>query len=236
VAAPFVLPILHVAVETPRTRVVRLALGGRSFPFLAGQAVDLGRPGQPDRKPYSVACSPGQARDRDWLEFLIQVREGGSPGPHLQALDTGTLVEVGRPQGGFVLPDDRPGRDLLFLAGGTGIAPIRSMLWHALETAPGVRPGLLYSARAHREFAFAREFRALAEAGRIRLRETITRSGGSGWTGYRGRIARAHLESLVEAENLLCLVCGPPSFAADIGALLIELGVRPDRILTETWG
>jgi len=236
VAEPLVLPVLHVAVETPRTRVVRLALGGRAFTFLAGQAVDLGNPGQPVRKPYSIACSPGQARSRDWLEFLIQVKDSGSPGPHLPALDHGAAIEVGIPQGGFVLPGHRPSNNLLFLAGGTGIAPIRSMLWHALETAPDIRPRLLYSARGHREFAFAREFRALAEGGRVRLRETITRPGATAWTGYRGRIARSHLESLVEGENLLCLVCGPPSFAADVGTLLVELGVSPDRILTETWG
>ncbi|MFB3853992.1 MAG: FAD-dependent oxidoreductase [Vicinamibacterales bacterium] len=222
--------------ETPRTRLVRLALGGRPFPFLAGQAVDLGSHGQPERRPYSIVCSPGQARDRDWLEFLIQVRESGSPGQHLAALDPGALVDVGPPQGGFVLPDSGPSSNLLFIAGGTGIAPIRSMLWHALETAPGVRPRLLYSARGHREFAFAREFHALANEGRIRLRETITRSSNSGWAGYRGRIARAHLESLAEGENLLCLVCGPPSFAADMGSLLAELGVGSDRVLTETWG
>jgi ferredoxin-NADP reductase len=191
VATAVVLPVLDVAVETPRTRLVRLVLGGRAFPFLAGQAVDLASAGGPDRKPYSIACSPEQSRECDCLQFLIQVREDGRAGPHLPALGPGTPVEVGPPLGGFVVPDHQTNADILFVAGGTGIAPIRSMLWHVLETSPAKVPRLLYSARGHREFAFGRELRALADAGRIRLRETITRSPGGGWYGYRGRIARA---------------------------------------------
>jgi len=236
VAAPIALPILTVSIETPRTRGVRLALGGRVFPFLAGQAVELGTHGQSQRRPYSIACSPGQARERDSLEFLVQMGEAGSAGPHLDPLRPGGLVNVGPPLGGFVFPDAWRERDLLLVAGGTGIAPLRAMMWHTLETRPAVRPGLLYSARSHEEFAFGAELRGLAAEGRIRLHETVTGTGDLGWSGSRGRIARAHLESLVGSVPPLCFVCGPPAFAADVGALLAAFGVPRERILTETWG
>lgn len=236
VTSPLVLPISHVAAETPRTRFVRVALRGTLFPFRPGQAVELAVAGHPLAKPYSIACSPAQARERDSLEFLLQVGEAETPGPHLSPLEPGVLVQVGEPLGALVFPDRDIPENLLFVAGGAGIAPLRSMIWHAIETLPDVRPRLLYSARGHREFAFAREFHQLAEEGRIHLRETITRATDKGWTGYRGRIAHAHLESLVEGEDLLCFVCGPPSFVDGVAALLTRCGVPSERILTEGWG
>jgi len=229
------LSVRDVRVETPRTRIAHLALEGRRLSWRAGQAVLLGSHGQPVRKPYSIACTPQQARQDGALEFLIQVGEDGTAGPHLGRLEPGLFVDVEGPFGSFVLPADPPERYFLFVAGGTGIAPLRAMLWHALADLPDRAISVLQSARAADEFAYARELRALAGEGRIVLKQTATRAAPRWWTGGRGRIAPADLRSMIRHADTRCYVCGPSSLVEDVPRLLRDLGVGDERIVTEQW-
>jgi len=90
---------------TPTSRIVRLNLERTRFRYRAGQAVLLGLPGQDQRRPYSIASAPEDARAQGYLEFLIKTDAEGRFGPHLAGLRRGTRVEVGRPLGSFVFPD-----------------------------------------------------------------------------------------------------------------------------------
>lgn len=229
------LPIVASRSETPRNRIVRLALGGIPFPFQAGQYVLLGARGQGDRRPYSVACSPGEAAREEVLEFLIQVGQEGSPGPHMPSLDVGEVIDVEGPEGSFTLPGGRLDDDLLLVAGGTGIAPLRSILRQVLEDGGDGRVGLVLSGRSPEELAYAGELRELALGGRIRLVETVTRGAPASWQGVRGRIGRAQLEAAMTASQPLCYVCGPDSLVDEVPRLLVGLGVPPSRIFTEQW-
>ncbi len=226
------LTVADVRVETPRNRIVRLALDGHDFPYRAGQHVLLGDHGQPDRRPYSLAGAPVHAARHRALEFLIQVIEDESPGPHLRHLQRGAAVDVEGPAGDFVLPDAEAAR-YLFVAGGTGIAPLRAMAWQVMETQPGARVSLVQSARKPEELSYTAELRAAAEAGRLELLETVTRTEeGGGWTGARGRLDAERLAALFSPEAL-CFVCGPDSLVEDVPRLLASLGAR--EIRTEHW-
>ena len=219
--------------EPSRNRIVRLALGGEPLSYRAGQHVLLGDHGQSDRRPYSIAIAPAHARRTGLLEFLIQTVDDDSPGPHLPSLLPGRLIDVEGPAGDFVLPDDAgAARSFLFVGGGTGIAPLRAMIWEVLETRPDARVSLVQTARAPEELAFAGEFRAAARASRLRLTETVTRPGGDQWRGPRGRIDRAQLAPLVSPDTL-CFVCGPDSLVEEVPRLLVSLGVAGVR--TERW-
>ena len=230
------LPVCEVRTETPRTRVVHVSLAGGPFAFDAGQAVYVGLHGQPQRKPYSIACSPEQARDTGALELLVQVGADGSAGAHLGVPAPGVQVDVDGPSGAFRFPDSPTEARFLFVAGGTGIAPLRAMLRHALAAFPRREASLIYSARSADEFAYGEEMRELARDGRIRLLETVTRPGTAEWAGTRGRITRAQIASLVAGGPTLCLVCGPPALVRDVTAWLGVLGVSKQRILAEGWG
>ena len=219
--------------ETPRNLVVRLGLGGRPFDFLAGQYVLLGEAGQDDRRPYSIASAPAEAARAGLLEFLIQVDEHGSPGPHLPSLDPGRCLTLEGPAGSFTLPSGPGDAEFLFVAGGTGIAPVRSMLVHVLETRPGARVGLVHAARSPEELSYAQEFRTLAREGRIRLVESVTREAPEGWQGTRGRVGAAHLAPLAAGPRTLAFVCGPDSLVEEIPPVLAALGVSNTK--TEHW-
>ncbi|MGC4083604.1 MAG: hypothetical protein QM736_16220 [Vicinamibacterales bacterium] len=220
---------------TPRARIIHVDLQGIPFPFLPGQAIWLGAHGQPLRKPYSIASAPEDVAREGRLELLVGVDASGEPGPHLP-LDVGALVDLDGPVGRFTFPDEPTESRFLFIAGGTGISPLRSMLRHSVHVHHDAI-GLMYSARLPQEFAYADEFREMAAAGTIELRMTVTRDVRRGdWSGTRGRITRDDLAPLVHDGRTLCFVCGPPALVDEMPKVLRSLGVPPDRVRTEEWG
>jgi len=227
------LAIREILPATPRARIVRLDLNRQPFEYAAGQAVLVAAGNSHAPRPYSIAAAPEDARRDDCLELLVATTADGVAGPHLPLL-VGTRVEVDGPHGTFTFPARPNEQQFVFIAGGTGIAPLRAMLRHAL-TVPHRAIGLFYSARTPDEFAYEGELRALAHGGRIELRQTITRGAQSDWSGSRGRIDRAALEELVHDPATLCFVCGPAAMVDDVPKLLGGIGVAAERIKVEEW-
>ncbi len=226
--------IVEVVPTTPRTVLVRAALD-RSFPYAAGQAALVGLHGQRERRPYSIAAGPEEVARSGVLDLLVGVTIDGAAGSHLPTLGPGVRLDIEGPLGTFRFPDRPDAGRFLFVAGGSGIAPLRAMVHQALGGDPGWRLSLLYSARVPDEFAFDDEFRALRAAGRLRYRRTATRHAGPSWTGDRGRISRALLETVVEDDETLCFVCGPESLVHDVPRMLHDLGISSSRIRVEEW-
>jgi NAD(P)H-flavin reductase len=166
------------------------------------------------------------------LELLIATDDGDLSWAHPAA-----LVDIEGPLGHFTLPDPLDLRRLLFVAGGTGIAPLRAMIDHTLHAYPDRQVSVLYSVRRGDEFAFVEELREHERAGRIELHLTVTREADSSWQGRRGRIGRAQFEAVVHQPGAtLCFVCGPPAMVEESVAVLSALGVPPAAIRTEGWG
>ena len=133
---PVTVPLVSVTVATPRSRLVTLDLRERPFDFRAGHAVLIGARDVAPRRPYSIACSPERARETSSLELLIALEPDGELGPHLAGVAPGAAVDLEGPLGTFVFPADPPAQPLLFVAGGTGIAPLRAMIDHVLRSTP----------------------------------------------------------------------------------------------------
>ena len=230
---PLTLPIRDVTYATPRARIVRIDLNGHDFPYTAGQAVRVATHGHDMHRPYSLAGAPEDARRDLCLELLVGVDADGAPGCNL-TFDVGQALDVEGPLGTFTFPPDPNERRFVFIAGGTGIAPLRAMLRHALAI-PHRNIGLFYSVRTPDEFAYERELRRLAEDGAIELRQTVTRASDPSWTGPRGRLSRDALQELVHDPATLCFVCGPPALVDEMPKLLEELGIPKQRIRIDEW-
>ncbi len=228
-------PLVAIAASTPRSRLLAIELGSRVFPFAPGQAVMLAPHGSSERRPYSIACAPDRVAASGRLELLIAI--DSTSGTDLTWAEPGVLVDLEGPLGTFTFPPSLDQRRLLFVAGGTGIAPLRAMIDHALHHYPDRLVSVLYSARRSDEFAFIDELREHEAAGRIELRQTVTRDESASWQGRRGRIGRADFEAVVhEPAATLCFVCGPPSMVNESVVVLQALGVPSDQIRTEQWG
>jgi len=223
--------LLSNAIETPTARRIRLALDGQPFVYHAGQAASLAAGGA--STPYSIASAPAETRRHGWLEFLVKVDGSTRFGAGVERLAPGTHVELTGPVGEFTLervPADAP---LLFVAGGTGIAPIRSMIREAIEIGRTGSLSLVYSSRTPSEFAYREELRAWSAEGRLNLTFTLTGSADD-WGHARGRAAAGHFVELLQPSTV-AFVCGPPAMVSEVPGALASLGVARDRVVTENW-
>lgn len=230
-------PLLDITPLTPRTRLLAIDMSQVALPFQAGQAVLIGWHGREERRPYSIACSPEAAAERKCLELLVGTEAPGEVARQLPEARPGMLVDLDGPLGTFIFPDPPEQQRLLFVAGGTGISPLRSMLDHALRRHPTRQISLLYSVRKADEFAFLDELRGYERDGRLELHATVSRDDATdGWAGSRGRIGRSHFERVLhDPAATLCFVCGPPAMVTESVATLTLLGVPAPLIRTEGW-
>lgn len=230
------LPIRESMAATSRAAIIHLDLQGHPFPYRAGQAVYLQPAKAQKRRPYSIASAPEQTASSGQLEFLVQIDTGNGWGMTPESIKPGELVAVEEPKGSFTFPEHPRERHYVFIAGGTGIAPLRSMLWHALLTGRDGDIALIYSARTTDDFAYLDEFERLAADGRIAFHRTATRSAVEGWTGRQGRIDAAFLKTVIVPGDTLCFLCGPPALVGEMPGVLKTLGVKDEQILMEQWG
>jgi len=225
--------LADVAAVTPRSRLLTIDLGGQAFVFKAGQAVMFGPHGSLERRPYSIASGPGYTATTGLIQLLLATDAGMDLGWAVPR----ALVDLEGPLGDFTFDRVPPETHLLFVAGGVGIAPLRSMLQEALALSPAPSVTLLYSARTSDDFAFIQEFEAHARAGILSLHQTVTRDEAAVWQGRRGRVGRGEFEAVLDhPQATLCFVCGPNTFVAESVETLKGLGVPDAMVRVERWG
>jgi ferredoxin-NADP reductase len=217
--------------ETPTTRRIRIALDGEPFIYRSGQAATLSAGGA--TAPYSIASTPGETRRHGWVEFLVKVDGTNRFGAIVESLAPGAPVALNGPIGAFTLERAPDGGPLLFVAGGTGIVPLRSMIRDAIDGGRRGRLALVYSNRAPAEFAYLDELNQLAADGRLTLTLTLT-GNADDWTHARGRAGISHLAEVV-VPTTTAFICGPPAMVVELPRALESLGLTRDRIVTESW-
>jgi ferredoxin-NADP reductase len=191
--------------------------------------------GQEDTVPYSIASAPEETAQHGAIDFLIKVEASGRWGHRFDRLARGMHVRLRGPYGTFTFPPRPREQHFLFVAGGTGIAPVRSMLMHLEQARVPGRARLLYSARTPDDFPYLPDLRQLVRRGHLELTLTATREVGARWRGERGRIAAGRLARLVDHPDTLCFVCGPAAMVKDVPPLLASLGIADSRIKVEEW-
>lgn len=219
---------------TPTTRRLVLDLGDVPFAYDAGQAAAIGLHGQRDRRPYSIASAPSDTAADRGIEFLMRTQPGGRLGRHLDALAPGARVDFEGPFGAFVLPDPLPDVPFAFIAGGTGLAPLRALAREARARGHAAPRHLLYSVRHEDDVAYAEELDRWRDDHGARALVTVTRPQGR-WTGSRGRIDGLALRHVLGEVMPLCFLCGPAAMVEDLGHQLSQLGVPADHLRTEQW-
>jgi NAD(P)H-flavin reductase len=225
-----VAPIASVQPATPSTRLVSLDLGPQPFEFEAGQAALIGVADRAERVPYSIASAPIDTAATRRLDFLIKIEPSGRWGHQFETLDVGTALGVQGPFGTFTLPPLPEEDRLLFIAGGTGIAPIRAMIRQVLAAGPRRPMRLLYSAKTADDFAYLTELGEMSKQDGLDLHLHVTRNAPGA-----GRVSRVQLAPLVDGESTLCFVCGPASMVDEVPRMLLELGIERRRIRIEDW-
>jgi len=228
------LTVRTISAPTPTTRRLVLDLGDIPFAYDAGQAASIGVHGQRDRRPYSIASAPSDTAADHGIEFLMRTHPGGGLGRHLEMLAPGVRVDFEGPYGGFVLPASLPHGPLLFIAGGTGVAPLRALAREARARGHAAPRHLLYSVRHDDDVAYREDLERWPRDHGGEAVVTVTRPSAD-WHGGRGRIDAAMLRRFVEGEMPLCFLCGPAAMVDDLGHQLSQLGVPAEHLRTEQW-
>jgi NAD(P)H-flavin reductase len=147
----------------------------------------------------------------------------------MQTGETVELVEVaGR---GFHL-DQQIGKDLVFVAMGTGVAPLRSALRHVLRRKHDFgQLVVLYGARTPDDFCYQDEIESWEEAG-VELRQVISRPDGHDWSGPTGYVQSLLDHVLPDLRSPVALICGSLDMMTQTRDRLQRMGFAPEDILT----
>ncbi|MFF0341356.1 globin domain-containing protein [Kribbella sp. NPDC004875] len=225
-----------VAVERRTMDLTLLRLQPRSaFQFLPGQSVSMEIPQRPQMWRY---FSPANAPRRDGsIDLHVQQIDGGQVSPTVvRTLQVGDTVKLGAPVGErLTLRADDP-RDLLMVAGGTGLAPLLAVLeqidnqWQRTHTAPRVH--LLHGVRMAWHLYDRPRLRELAEK-RPWFEYTEVVSGDPSYPGKRGKVGTVAARQALDGR--LAMVCGGPQMVAHTLEQLSAAGVRPDNIQYENF-
>lgn len=176
---------------------------------------------------FSFASSP---HDR---ELMIATRMRPSAFKRqLAALPAGATLELQAPFGELVLEDDD--RPAVFLAGGIGITPFRSMLRHCVHAGAQRPMQLIYANRTPASSAFLAELREIeTKLPRFKL-ACVVESPAPGWQGDTGFITAALLQKHVgDLAAPVFYVVGPPAMTAAMRELLMNAGVDDDAVHVE---
>lgn len=226
---------------------------GQVAPFLPGQYTSLGlmeteeeaaarpsRTGRPTRpklilRAYSIASSP---KVRDYLEFFLVLVKEGALTPKLWRLREGDRLYVSpKITGKFTLEKVPPGRDLVMVATGTGLAPYVSMLHTYRDTGLWRRAVVIHGTRLAADLAYRQELEQIAREDKsVVYIPTVTREPeGSPWQGMRGRVNtlidpdRYHelVGSPLTPDQCHVFLCGNPDMIDQVAANLQQRGFVP---------
>ncbi|MEZ4346245.1 MAG: FAD-binding oxidoreductase [Nitrospirales bacterium] len=192
--------------------------------FQSGQAMAVTIPASfseiPTRRYYSLVSPQSSARQ---ICLLFDQGEQGVGSQFLRCQPVGAELILEGPFGTFGLQENFE-RDLLFVATGTGIAPIRSMIATLLENAMPRCITLLWGLRRECDVYYLDEFEAWASHyPQFSFVLTLTQAEAQ-WTGSRGRVTQV-LEEMPHLEQFTAYVCGGRKMVKDVTALLYERGV-----------
>ena len=182
---------------------------------------------------FSIANSPG---DKGLVMIALRMRETGFK-TALKAAALGTKFKVSSPRGSFTLHKDIT-RPAVFLAGGIGIVPMRSILSWATEERLPHKLYLFYANRDAEDVAFLEELEGLAAQNpSFTLIPTLTRRKSLTWPYENGPIDRGLLKRYLQGLNgPVYYVAGPSGMVAAMTTMLRSSGVSDDDVKTEEFG
>jgi CDP-4-dehydro-6-deoxyglucose reductase, E3 len=198
----------------------------KDIQFKAGQFIsfDLTPPGGERLMilPYSIASPPNES-DRITLVFNRVPRGRGST--YLFNLREGDAVAFEGPQGSFYLRERM--RNVLFVATGTGIAPIRSMLLDLVDNGYAGTATLYWGLRSQRDVYYQQEFEALAARyPNVSFAIALSRPE-AGWQGYAGRVTGLVDARVTSVKNLDVFLCGNHAMIRDVTEIIRTKGLCP---------
>jgi ferredoxin-NADP reductase len=229
-------------IERQTARVKSFFLRPRNWrSFRAGQHLDI-RLTAPDgyqvQRSYSVASAPGLD---GFYELVVERLDDGEVSPFFHDVaEVGDSIEIRGPFGGHFAWSPEDGGPLLLVGGGSGVAPLMSILRHRADVGAAVPMLLLYAARTWDDVIFREELiaRDAAET-EFTLLLSLSRDSARRPQDAGRRIDASLLEATLarfDAAPRLTFVCGSNAFVEAMAGELLDLDLSPETIRTERFG
>lgn len=221
--------------ETPDVITFVFDLDGQRYPYRAGQFAffELDELAADDprgkRRHFTISSSP---TEHGIVQFTTKLRGFGFK-ETLQSAPLGLEVTLEDARGRYSLPED-PRTPIVFLGGGVGVTPFRSMLRYTTDENLPYQITMLYSAPSPEHLVFRREFQALPQENpHLEIILTVSDADDS-WQGERGRIDAAKIQKYArDIPNAIFYSCGPPPMVQAMEELCKSIGISEDRIRIE---
>jgi Na+-transporting NADH:ubiquinone oxidoreductase subunit F len=203
--------------------------------FIPGQYVQVGVPvkGDMEFRAYSIASTPANPHE---ITLVVKLIPDGLGSTYLHSIQVGEAVTFTGPYGEFNLPED-PVTEMICVAGGCGMAPVRSIIRHLAEQEPGRSCWLFFGARTAKDVFYEEEYQELRNQYpglRIHyaLSEPDPHDAWHGETGFIHTLVETHLD---DGANRSVFLCGPPPMVDAATEVLKAKGVRESDIFYDAF-
>ena len=229
---PYIMRIEKITVEAPLIKTFKLKFADpddeSKFSFLAGQFGEYSVFGEGEST-FCIASSPTR---KGYIECTF--RETGRVTSALSKCEEGDLIGFRGPYGNTFPINAWKGKNLLFVAGGIALPPLRCVIWNTLDTRENFSDvTILYGARSTDDLVYKNELEEWKNRPDVNLVVTVDPGGETpDWKGEIGFVPTILEKMNPKAENTIAIVCGPPIMIKYSLPILQKLGFKNEDIFT----
>jgi sulfhydrogenase subunit gamma (sulfur reductase) len=229
---PYLMEIENIIEETPDVRTFRLkfknADDAEKFSFKAGQFGEYSVFGEGEST-FCVASSPTR---KGYIECTF--RKAGRVTNALANLEAGDTVGFRGPYGNTFPIEQWEGMNLLYIAGGIALPPMRCVIWNTIDLRDKYKDiTIVYGARSVSDLVYKHELKDWEDRSDIRLVTTVDPGGQTpDWKGEIGFVPMVLEKLAPSSENTVAILCGPPVMIKFTMPVLKKLGFKDKDIYT----
>ncbi|HLP72562.1 MAG TPA: FAD/NAD(P)-binding protein [Bacteroidales bacterium] len=229
---PYLMEIENIIEETPDVRTFRLKFKNQQdaekFDFRAGQFGEYSVFGEGEST-FCVASAPTR---KGYIECTF--RKAGRVTNALANLEIGDTVGFRGPYGNTFPIEQWYGKNLLYIAGGIALPPMRCVIWNTLDLREKYKDiTIVYGARTVNDLVYKHELKEWADRPDVKLITTVDPGGQTpDWKGEIGFVPAVVEKAAPSSENTIAILCGPPIMIKFTMPVLKKLGFKDKNIFT----
>ena len=227
---PHIVVMEKIIDETPTVRTFHFNFKDeklrKEFTFESGQFAEFSVFGIGEA-PFCISSSPTRSGH---LEFTVQ--RVGRVTNALHRLGVGAEIGCRGPYGNSFPLDFLQSKNLVFIAGGIGLAPLRALIWNVIDNRDKYENiDIIYGARSPADLCFRYDLDSWNKDKTVNIGTTVDK-GDESWTGREGFVPQVLKQVAPSATKAVAIVCGPPIMIRFTFPVLEKLGFNPEQMIT----
>ncbi len=229
---PYLAEITDIIDETPDIKTFKLKFVDsefhKNFSFKAGQFAEYSVFGKGECT-FCIASSPTRP---EYIECSFKTY--GKVTTAMRKLNQGDIIGLRGPYGNYFPVEEMKGKNIIFIAGGIGLAPVRCIIWNVLDLRKDFGDiYIIYGARTVNDLVYKRELEQWQNMPDVKTFVTVDPGGETpDWKGDIGFVPKIVQKAAPPAENSVAIVCGPPIMIKNTFPVLMELGFNEKDVIT----